>query len=88
MLFELEPKLLVVLECKLTDTAGARSQLSRLYKPVLEMGFPRRRVRLVVVTRHLTRETELGLVVGSLREALAFDLEKIPTLHWLGKGPI
>ena len=78
---------LVVLECKLTDVDEARSQLEHLYKPVLAMAYGKP-VAGVVVTRHLTRLTELSTVVDSLASALKAPLGALPTLHWLGRGPI
>ena len=79
-----------VLECKLTDTDGARSQLTRLYRPVLEAGF-KRPVKCVAVARSLSKEQWLGGVFASLDEALASPLAlgpMPPTLHWIGRGPI
>lgn len=78
---------IAVLECKLTDTDGARTQLELLYRPVVSMAFERP-VRLITVTRHLTRETKVDGIVTSLKAALAIPAGCIPTLHWMGVGPI
>jgi hypothetical protein len=78
---------LVVLECKLTDVDEARGQLEHLYKPVLAMAYGRP-VSGAVVTRHLTRLTDLSSVVDSLKLVLQAPLGALPTLHWLGRGPI
>lgn len=77
----------LIFECKLTDCEKGRSQLSRLYRPVVERcwGLP---TRCMVVTRHLSGETKLELVTDQLREALAFNREAIPTLHWREKNPL
>lgn len=77
----------IIFECKLTDCEKGRSQLSRLYRPVVERcwGLP---TRCMVVTRHLSGETKLELVTDQLREALAFNREAIPTLHWRERNPL
>jgi hypothetical protein len=80
----IQPDLVVVLECKLTDVPQADLQLEGLYKPVLEHIY-KRRVHGVVVTRHLTRTTDLSRVTDSFAGALA---RPRPILHWLGRGPI
>lgn len=81
------PSECIIFECKLTDCEKGRSQLSRLYRPVVERcwGLP---TRGVVVTRHLSGETKLELVTDQLREALAFNREAIPTLHWRERNPL
>lgn len=77
----------LVFECKLTDCEKGRSQLSRLYRPVVERcwGLP---TRGIVVTRHLSGETKLELVTDQLALALAFNREAIPTLHWRERNPL
>ncbi len=78
---------LIVLECKLTDCDGARGQILDLYAPVLSkaLGKP---VQGIIVVRHLTRNTELELVHGSLALAKVACQTQIPILHWLGTGPL
>jgi len=79
---------IVVLECKLTEVEEARRQLSYLYIPVVAraLGKP---AKGIVVTRHLTRETNPSNVCTSLGEALKrATSEYFPTLHWIGRGPI
>jgi len=78
---------IVVLECKLTDVDEARSQLEWLYKPVLARAY-NKPVRGIVVTRHLTRLTNVTNVVDSLGAALLAPFGSLPTLHWLGRGPL
>ena len=80
-------KLNIIFECKLTDVATARSQLSHLYFPVVKsaLGKP---VVGIVVTRHLTKETMLELVVDTLAQAVARAKEIIPTLHWRERTPL
>ncbi len=77
----------IIFECKLTDTERGRSQLSRLYFPVVGKcyGLP---TRGVVVTRHLSRETELELVTDQLATALSSPRSVIPTLHWRERNPL
>jgi hypothetical protein len=81
------PSECIIFECKLTDCEKGRSQLTRLYRPVVERcwGLP---ARCVVVTRHLSGETKLELVTDQLRDALAFNREAIPTLHWRERNPL
>lgn len=77
----------IIFECKLTDCDKGRSQLARLYRPVVERcwGLP---TRCMVVTRHLSGETKLELVTDQLKDALAFNREAIPTLHWRERNPL
>lgn len=84
--FSLSANTTVLLECKLTNVLEAREQITHLYTPVLEkaFGLP---VTGIVVVRHLSAEPELFRVVTTLREAFASSF-RIPTLHWLGKGPL
>lgn len=81
------PSEVIIFECKLTDCEKGRSQLSRLYRPVVERcwGLP---TRCMVVTRHLSGETKLELVTDQLAQALAFNREAIPTLHWRERNPL
>lgn len=81
------PSECIIFECKLTDCEKGRSQLSRLYRPVVERcwGLP---TRCMVVTRHLSGETRLELVTDQLAQALAFSREAIPTLHWRERNPL
>lgn len=77
----------IIFECKLTDTERGRSQLSLLYFPVVTrtFGLP---VRGIVVTRHLSRETELRRVTMELDAALRCPRDVIPTLHWRERNPL
>lgn len=74
-------------ECKLTDTERARSQLSRLYIPVVERCFALP-ARGITVTRHLSGETQPASVVDQLEVALKMAWEGIPTLHWRERNPL
>lgn len=77
----------IIFECKLTDTERGRSQLSRLYFPVVGKcyGLP---TRGMVVTRHLSGETQLELVTDQLATALSSPRDIIPTLHWRERNPL
>lgn len=77
----------IIFECKLTDTDKGRSQLERLYFPVVRQAFARP-VRGVVVTRHLSKETLLERVTDQLAFALACRPDVIPTLHWRERNPL
>jgi len=77
----------IVIECKLTDVAEARSQLA-LYVPVVSLAL-KRPARGVVISRHLTRESDLERICASLGVALKHaSADYFPTVHWIGKGPI
>ena len=79
---------LIILECKLTEVDDARKQLAHLYLPVVAKATGRP-TRGIVVTRHLTRETNPSNVCSSLGEALKrATSDYAPTLHWIGRGPI
>ena len=77
----------LIFECKLTDTPRARSQLTKLYFPVVGCcwGLP---TRGIVVTRHLTAESNLAVVVDQLAGALAGPPGEIRTLHWRERTPL
>lgn len=77
----------LIFECKLTDCEKGRSQLSRLYRPVVEFcwGLP---TRGIVVTRHLSKETRVEHVTDILAAALATSRHLIPTLHWRERNPL
>lgn len=79
---------LLCLECKLSDLPEAKTQISRLYKPVLELVYGRP-VFGIVVTRHLRPFTDPADVVDSLRDAILRLRDAptcIPILHWLGRS--
>ncbi len=82
-----KPDEVILFECKLTDTEKGRSQLARLYFPVVQhvFGLP---VRGVVVTRHLSKETEIALVTDLLDTAISSPRDVIPTLHWRERTPL
>jgi hypothetical protein len=76
----------VCIEVKLTDCDEGREQLSLLYAPILRWIY-QKPVLLVLVVKHLTPRSTL--VVEDLRSALRLaESGAIPTLHWLGRGPI
>ena len=79
-------KSLLVIECKLTWTPEAESQLRDLYVPVLELAHGQK-PRALIVCRHLTRLSPQVQVHGDLRSALGSP-HKYPILHWLGKSPL
>lgn len=81
------PLEVLIFECKLTDTEKGRSQINRLYRPVVEQVF-KLPARGIVVTRHLTKETELALVCDQMKDARAFNFGVVPTLHWRERAPL
>ena len=76
-----------ILECKLTDTEAAREQLEELYLPVVRKAL-RKPVTGIIVTRHLTRTSDLSKVHDSLGLALIASRTRIPVFHWLGVGAL
>lgn len=76
---------LLVIECKLTDCDEARHQITHLYRPILEF-YHRKPARGVVICKNLRRDS--GNLCDSLSSAVKYADLCIPTLHWLGKGPI
>lgn len=82
-------KRILVLECKLTLTAEAFRQLSKLYVPVLTLAYPGRTIVPGVVCKNLTPEVDLSSVVESLPELLSRPQgSALPVLHWLGNSPL
>jgi hypothetical protein len=81
------PDEVVIFECKLTECEQGRSQLRELYFPVVER-WAYRPARGIVVTRHLTKETELDLVTDDLGLALQLRAGVIATLHWRERTPL
>lgn len=78
----------IIFECKLTECQAGRDQIRELYAPVIASAM-RQTPLGIVVTRHLTKETNLALVCDSLAQALrAARTGVTPTLHWLGRGPL
>lgn len=85
-LYIVDSSAIYVLEAKYTWKRGAASQISGLYKPVLErvFGLP---VRGIVVCKVLTRETPKGAICRSLGEAITRSAGPWPVvLHWVGVG--
>lgn len=75
----------VVLEAKLTDCPEAYTQISQLYRPILEAAF-NQPVLGVVVCKNIRKKPVL--LCETLAEALRYArLGHTPTLHWLGKVP-
>lgn len=72
----------IVIECKLTWTPVAQTQLSDLYLPVVEFvfGLP---VVLVTICRNLTPTTPRDALCDDLRAALSSS-HSFPVIHWLG----
>jgi hypothetical protein len=79
------PEGLFVLECKLTDTEYAKSQLLGLYLPIVSHVFGQPACG-IVVTKHVGRKS-YG-ITDSLADAITLAAKTIPTLHWLGRGPL
>lgn len=79
----LRPDRVVVVECKLTQTPRAFSQLERLYLPVVRKIFSQVPVQGVMVCKRLYEvPTDLAT---SWEEVLAMNASIIPTWHWLGR---
>jgi hypothetical protein len=81
-------KRVAIIECKLGDVNTGRAQLSGLYLPVARLVWPDKKALGIVAARHLGREENEDLVVGSLEEALKRAEEVIPTLHWIERTPV
>lgn len=79
------PNKIIVCECKLTETSNGRDQIKFLYGPILEKYY-NLPVHGIVVSRHLTMETNKSLICASMEMALSKSYFVIPTLHYLGKG--
>lgn len=79
-------KLVLVIECKLSDTLAGESQLKDLYLPVCALAHSRPAFGLVICKHVKPWSTQ---VCGSLEEALhALSGTSVPRLHWLGRGSI
>jgi hypothetical protein len=76
-----------VIEVKLTDWLGACAQIQNLYFPVLRAAYPEKQISGLVVLRHLSRVPNSTPVHDSLASALA-QVQGLPLVHWLGRGPI
>ncbi len=82
-------KTVLVMECKLSNVDEGRAQLRGLYLPVAQMVWPEKDVLGIVVARHLSRESALGNVRTSLRDAVELARQgELPTLHWLERTNI
>lgn len=77
----------IIFECKLTETDWGRLQLTQLYFPVVARAL-NRKVRGVVVTRHLTKETNIASITDDIGIAIASAGFNIPTLHWREANPL
>lgn len=79
---------IVILECKYSYVAEARSQLTRLYKPVVEAAFGAKAVG-ITVCKNLTSQMPNTKVTSDLGEAVRLALTRDSreiVLHWLA-GP-
>lgn len=72
---------IVLIECKLTGMPGGHEQMLELYKPLLEYLFPTKRIRCLMICRHVNRETP-GPFVDSIEAFLQTDLD-LATWHFL-----
>lgn len=77
----------IIIECKLTDVDAARDKLRNIYVPIVERALGGT-VHAIVVTRHLTKETNKKLICDNLGAAVMRANGSIPTLHWLGGAEI
>lgn len=77
----------LVIECKLTWVPEAVTKLRGLYVPVVQQVLGSViRVRPLVICKHLIPLA--GHIVPGLRDALGITHSVVPTLQWLGVGPI
>lgn len=78
----------IVLEAKRTDCEYARHQLGRMYLPVVRFVYEKPALG-IVVAKFTSSETRSSSVVNNLQDALYLaNRGVIPTLHWLGQGPL
>lgn len=79
--------MIFILECKLSNVQEARAQLEELYLPVVALatGLP---TRGIVLVKSVWREDRPELITDSLSQACLLAQTSIPTLHWLGRGPL
>jgi len=78
----------VILEVKRTDCVGARRQLEKLYKPVVEY-VCKVPASGIVVAKYVSSETPVDLLCNNLLDALEMAKGgQFPTLHWNGKGTL
>jgi hypothetical protein len=76
-----------VIECKLTNVEEACEQLMDLYFPVLRKAYERP-IYGIIATRSLHRTPDLARVTSSLSAALSLSYDRVPVLHWIGRGPL
>lgn len=79
------PEGLFVLECKLSDRDEAKTQLTDLYLPVVSLVYGKT-AHGIVVTKHVTAYSTN--ICESLSSAMSKAEGSVPTLHWLGRGPL
>lgn len=78
--FELEHEIILI-ECKLTGIHFGHGQLTDTYKPLLEYLFPGKRVRCLMICRHVLPSTP-GPFVNSIEDFMQGDLA-LATWHFL-----
>lgn len=81
------PKVVTVVEVKLTDFESAKLQLEDLYVPVVAKAYPELEVRTVIALRHVTNVPREEEIFDSFTQVLMAEGPS-PVFHWLGKGPI
>lgn len=77
---ELEHEIILI-ECKLTGIPFGHGQLTETYKPLLEWLFPGKRIRCLMICRHVMPDTP-GPFVGSIEDFMQGDLD-LATWHFL-----
>lgn len=88
-----QPDVVYIIECKLTQTLQAHHQLRDLYKPVVEAVY-KRRVVLVQSCKNLRVGGGLGQVscisqvFGVMEGSPAAAMSKIWTWHFMGNEPL
>lgn len=72
---------IILIECKLTGIPFGHEQMEMTYKPLLEFLFPHKRVRCLMICRHVCPDTP-GPFVQNIEDFLQGDLS-IATWHFL-----
>ena len=78
--FELQDSIILI-ECKLTGLEYGHGQMVDFYKPLLEHLYPNKRVRCLMICRHVHVNTP-GPFVQSIEDFIQGDLD-LATWHFL-----
>lgn len=81
ILVDLDP-LLLLIECKLTSTEYAISQLKNRYLPIVSLAYPKHTIRAIQICRHFSFHFN-GPTIETLDDALTDDVQwSFITLKW------